>query len=434
MNSPTPKQTLRRTIASVVLVILVLVIGVQGFKALKAMAKPAEKGVSTPPLTRVDVLTLERQDYQEKLQGYGRVRALRQTVVSAEIQGLVRKISPSLEAGAHVEAGTVLVSIDDRDYRESLGRHQATLTQNESELERQKADIQSQETQLKISNQELELSMKELARRIQMKVNKVASADEVDRQRRATTAVELSKLRIENNVKLGTINVQRLESMMASTQLDIQRAERDIQRCTLTVPYAGVIESRVVQVGSRVTLGSELFRVVDPSVVEIPITLPATYYGDVPLGADVKLIGSDINEQTWSAKIERISPSVSAADRTFQVFVVVAETKTKKAPTPGAFLKAEILGALRTSVYVIPRTAFLDDLVLVLGKDQEDKKAIVEGLALTIDRILPDVALTSDARAEGRDVVLNNLERIASGSTVEVLTRKTGQIVGASAK
>lgn len=420
-----PNSTLRRILASGFLVILLLVIGVQGFQALKALAQDAEKGVNTPPLTRVDVLNLTLQDYRENLVGYGRARAIRQTVVSSEVQGLVRTLAPTLAAGGHVPSDQTLVTIDDRDYRETLGRHKATQSQNDAEHQRQLAEIVDLKTQLEVAESELSLSLKELDRRIRMQATNVASIDEVDRQRRATKNVELAKLRIESSIKLGQINVTRIEAMMAATRLDIQRAERDIARCQLSAPYAGVIESRAVQIGTRISVGSELYRILDPGIIEIPVTLPATYYRDVELGAEVKLTGGDLNQDSWTAKIERISPSVSATDRTFQVFAVVLETKEKKAPTPGAFLKAKILGALRKDVYVIPRTAFLEEFILVLAPGQDDQRAIVEGLKLRIDRLLPDYALTRDPRAKNRDVVLNSLERIASGSKVEVLRRKT---------
>ena len=71
-------------------------------------------------------MTLKTIDYQEEFSGYGRVRALLDTVVSSEVQGVVVEVSPDLEAGSAIKKGTVLIKIDDRDYQEALGRHKAT--------------------------------------------------------------------------------------------------------------------------------------------------------------------------------------------------------------------------------------------------------------------------------------------------------------------
>ncbi len=416
----THSSTWVRALKSVILVVVLLLVGILGFKRLKALSTPAEKGDLSPPLTQVHVLKLVPQDYQETLSGYGRVRAMLQTVVSAEIQGVVQDVSPQLEIGAHVEKGTVLVRIGDADYQEAKGRHLASLEQNTIELSRQNAEIKSLEDQQRVSKREFKLSSDELARRIQMFENNVTSMDEVDRQRRATTTVELSTLRIENNLRLARINAKRLESIMKSTRLDISRAQRDIDRCVLKAPFTGVIESKSVQPGIRIAAGTELFRVVDPHRVEVPIALPASSFGDVKVGAEVKLTRTNRPGCSWRAQVTRVSPALQVEDRTYHVFIVIEETEDSSAPPLGAFLIAKIKGPIRKDVLVLPRTSFLDGGVLALAPGHGEKSVKVEELKVKIDHLLPDVILSRDPEARGREVILDNLEQIAAGSLVEV--------------
>ncbi len=414
-----------RIVISVFLFIILLALGIAGLLKLKSLSKPAERGAMAPPLTRVDVLRLKKQDYREILRGYGRCRAMLRTVVSSEVQGVVLKVAPELEAGARVRKGVVLVEIDESDYRETLARKQATLEQNQAQLKHQESDILSLETQLAVARAELELSLAELERRIQMYKNDVASPDEVDRQRRATKAVELAALKIENALHLGRITTTQISSTMKSTLVDIKRAERDMARCQLRAPYDGVIESRLVQPGALMAPGTELFRILDPNRVEVPVALPASAFGDVQVGAEVKVETTNDSRSSWSTTIARIAPQLQVDDRTFQVFVVIEATAEKAAPPPGAFLRATIEGPLRRGVFVLPRTAFLDDEVLVLKEGHAGRSAQVEGLRLKIDQFLPDVALSKDPHAEGREIVLDNLEQIASGSEVEILNVRT---------
>ena len=141
---------------------------------------------------------------------------------------------------------------------------------NLAEEKRQIADVKGLEDQLRVAKRELEISRSELERRIEMRKNNVGSPDEVDRQQRATKSVELNMLRIENNLKLGKINKSRISSQIKSTRIDIKRAERDIERCTLIAPFSGVVESRKAQLGARVAPGAELYRLVDTSKSKCP--------------------------------------------------------------------------------------------------------------------------------------------------------------------
>ena len=90
MASAPTLSVMRRTITSVVVVALLLVGGVQVFKKLAGMRKESEKraGSRLPELVRT--ATAAREDYREQLTAYGRARALRRTVRSAEVGGRVR--------------------------------------------------------------------------------------------------------------------------------------------------------------------------------------------------------------------------------------------------------------------------------------------------------------------------------------------------------
>lgn len=167
----------------------------------------------------------------------------------------------------------------------------------------------------------------------------------------------------------------RSQSSVASASAQLQQAQLDLERTRISVPYAGRIREKQVDVGQYVSPGTELARVFAIDYVEIRLPLsnrqleyvevPEIYRGETPnqssLGPGVTLKArSGRREYRWQGHIDRAEGSFDLSSR--QLFVVAqVDNPYKKAADGkpplkiGQFVEAEIAGRLLRNVIVIPR-------------------------------------------------------------------------------
>ncbi|MCB9832701.1 MAG: HlyD family efflux transporter periplasmic adaptor subunit [Planctomycetes bacterium] len=414
-------EFLVRTIFSVVAVLVALALGAAGFRMLAKLKQGPARELEPPPLVRVGSEFLRRQDYQEEIAGYGRVRALRELEVAAEVQGVVVAISPALEGGATIAAGDTLLRIDDFDYRRAEERLRAQKLQLERDVDLKEGNATGLAQQLEVARREFELAVAEARRTEELRAKLTAADRDVDSANRAAAAAERVVVKFENDLALARIEVDRARASLAAVVADLGRAERDLARCEIIAPWPAIVVDRAITLGSRVAAGTRLCRLVDPSRVEVAIALPASYKDSVAPGSAVSLRRPD-RAETRAASVTRVAPEIDPTERSFLVYVEL-DAEQGPIPAPGDFLAARVTGPRHRDVYVIPRTAFLGDELFVLKRVAErGDEARVEARRIELERILPDVALSRDPAAEGLEFVTDNLEQIASGSRVAIRT------------
>jgi multidrug resistance efflux pump len=382
---------------------------------LAAQKKPPAKATEIELRTAVRVEAVHRGAYREKLVGYGRARALRRTAVAAEVAGLVTRIAKQLDAGATVKAGEELVWLDDRDSRNRVVTIDAQLSKNTADAERFTVDATNTQRQLELATEELGVAERELDRVTTLVKRGVATSSAQDAERLRVTQRRTVILRLEGD--LARNRTQRASNTADRRVLAASREQAitELERCVVRAPYAGHIEARHVQSGARVAPGVVLFELVDRSRVEIPVPLPASRYGDVSVGATARIRMPAGEKRQWSGTVARISPTVSARERTFLVYV---ESTGESAVPPGAFVVAEIDGRQYEDVIVIPRTAFVNGGVFVATD------GIARRRTPKVKREFPSVILCSEGIEDGEEIIVTNLEEVADGARVE--TRKNG--------
>ncbi len=414
------------------LALLFLMAGVMAFSRLAAMREAPDRAIHPAPVTVVRTVVLERGPFRESLSGYGRARALRRTVVSSRVDGVVEWISPQLEAGTLVEAGAELVRLERRDLEQALERAESDLGRSIAVRAQHVVEEEGLKLRLAVSKAELETSQDELARSEALAGDDTISARERDAQRRATNLLERQTMDLETR-RLGmTPMLEADEAVVRWNRTVVDQARTDLARTTIAAPYQGRVEERLAELGARVVPGTDLFRVVDASRVELAIQLPASRFGDVVAGARAHVRLTDVGPVAWEGCVARVGAVVDEQDSTFAAYLVIEHDPERPAVPPGAFALATVDGRRHDDVIPIPRIAFLGDLIYVAepgsaadpGQTDEDGARPVSFVARSrrpvIVRELPDVALATSGVAAGDLVIVSNLERLGEGSRVTV--------------
>jgi RND family efflux transporter MFP subunit len=172
----------------------------------------------------VEVAAAEYGSFRPTITAMGAVRPEREIMLSPRVGGEIVALSASFTPGGFVEQGEVLLQIDPADY-------ETALLQRRSELRQASADL------------DLELGRQELARQ-----------DYEDLKGTISSEYETLVLR---EPQLNTARA-RVEAAQAA----VRRAELDLERTRIRAPFAAHILSREANVGSQVSPGESLGRLV----------------------------------------------------------------------------------------------------------------------------------------------------------------------------
>lgn len=434
MPSPdTAPHLLLRVVLSTVLATLLLAAGGMAFMSLKALKRPPARSTAPAPRPAVQVAAVHFGPYQERLTGYGRARALRETRVAAEVTGVISWIAEELEPGAAVAAGAELVRLDPGDLDSAVARAEADRDQARARVQQTTVDRDGIQKRLAVAREELKTSRDELARSEALVGDDIVSQNEVDQLRRASRLLERTVLDLEAQELGAGPRIDRDRADLKRAEAVLEQARRDRERAVIRAPYAGRVAARAAQLGARVSPGVELFTILDPTRVEVPVALPASRFAEVKAGSRAELRLEEGGEVHWTGVVARVAPLVQDAQRTFDAFLVVESRDFESVISPGAFVVATVDGRLHEDVAAVPRVAFVGEQVFVaepsLGEAGEGE---ARARAPAVVRWLPDVALIRGGLEEGARVIVTNLERIADSSLIRIGGAADGGAAGAA--
>jgi RND family efflux transporter MFP subunit len=141
--------------------------------------------------------------------------------------------------------------------------------------------------------------------------------------------------RMDTLVKAGAIAARELdvarnqvasaEAMVADAKARVASAERDLRDAILNAPIGGIVSNRAVNAGDVVSVGTELFTIIDPSSMRLEASVPSDDLSTLKIGAtvDFEVRGYD---QKLQGRIERIAPQADAATRQVPIYVAIPNT------------------------------------------------------------------------------------------------------------
>jgi RND family efflux transporter MFP subunit len=275
----------------------------------------------------VNVGKVETAPVREEILITGSLKPKEQVDVTAKATGRVEKLP--VQVGDTVKRGDLVAELEDAELQQQIKRAmaargvvQATMAQRRAELAKAEADLKRSETLLTdglISNQDHE------ARRTSLQV--------------VQAQLELAR-------------AQDQQAVADITELQIQLAQRRIY-----APMDSHVAQRFVDIGALVSPSTPIVRLVNLSTMVTMANVPEREVAKIRVGAPAKVNVDAFGEQTFSARVSRVSPVLDAATRSALVEVEI--------PNAQAHLKAEMfarvtldLSSTRMAV-VIPREALV---------------------------------------------------------------------------
>jgi RND family efflux transporter MFP subunit len=233
-GSARPRPGLRRTL----LICLALVIAGAAALWLIFNTEPEAKRESAVRETAmlVEVIEVEAGDFRPQIRALGTVKPAREVVLRPRVGGEVVELAPEFVPGGEVASGDLLLRIDDADYRIMLERRESELQQAVAKLE-------------------IEHGRQVIAERDYRQLNK----DLVPENRALV---------------LREPQLRSAEAEVRAARAAVEQARLDLDRSAVRAPFHAQILSREVNVGSQVSPGVPLARLVGMDTYWVETTIP----------------------------------------------------------------------------------------------------------------------------------------------------------------
>ncbi|MCF6263640.1 MAG: efflux RND transporter periplasmic adaptor subunit [Xanthomonadales bacterium] len=387
-------------ILKISLPLLVLVISVVVVKTLVAAKPPPEKKEEDQRLVSLFVDEVYSEVVTISVKSQGEVSPKVEIDLIPQVSGRVVAVSAAFAEGAEFNPHTVLVKIDDTDYKLAVIRAQAQVAEAQVNVERELA-------------------------------NAKIKTDEWARKRNASkpTAFALNKPQV-----LGA------KARLRSAQADLRAANLSVARTAIKVPFQGHVRSKNIGIGQYVTAGMVLGRVFSTDTVEIrlPLTdsqmaelnLPMGFMADANKLAPIVQFRARVGNQdkVWQGKIVRTNAAVDQQTRIIYATAEVADPYGSGANggaplAVGMFVSAEIEGVHSRDALVIPRLGLRKADQVYLINDGRLEIRTVEVISTSADWVY----LASGVEV-GDKVVTSTIPSVIDGMKVIALNREPLEI------
>jgi len=261
--------------------------------------KPEEDAVP------VEAITIQAGDVSSSLLYSATIETEEEVDVFPQLSGIIEKIH--VEEGDLVKKGSVLLHLDDDEYRLAAEKAKVNYEQASSDYKRSK----------------------------QIFEKKLISDNEYE-----TSRFTMEKAKIE-----------------------WEQAELTLERCKIKAPIPGVIADRMIKPGDRILTSMPLFHIVNQDRMIATVHIPAKDARLCEKGQRVIVTSDVLGKKKFEGWIKRQSPVIDAQSGTMKVTVgIKPHQRELKA---GMFVSVYIITGTHNNVPLVPKNAIVYD-----GEDQ----------------------------------------------------------------
>lgn len=262
-------------------------------KPVGAAAAPA-KPPKAPRAANVGVDAVRIVDVDQTVPVIGRFVTRNSGNIAARISGPVERVH--VQVGDHVNAGDVLVELDDKRFVLAIARWKALIEIDAAAVRTAEADIAIKQVQF-------------------------------DRQERLRGSSAYSGARLEDSraeLARAKSELAQKKAFVVRAQADLAIAEADLADTRIRAPYSGTVIVRHAQPGAYLVAGGPVVTLLDDTALEIEADVPSTRVEGLKPG---RALTARMGGKTLPVEVRSVIPDENPATRTRAVrFIMTAET------------------------------------------------------------------------------------------------------------
>lgn len=352
----------------VMLVLMTILIAGLGFVKVRQFQAMAEQfAAMQPPPEAVTTIVAADEQWPSTLSAIGTVAAVQGVTVSADLPGVIDKIS--FDSGKTVREGDVLVQLDTRQ---------------------EQAQLAAAEAQLQLA--------------------------------------ELNFKRMEGLVQQDAVSRAEYDQAAAAhKQADarVREIRATIARKTIRAPFPGVLGIRQVNLGQYLTGGDPIVPLQSLNPIYVNFGVPQQSAAEMRPGRTVQITAADLNNAHFKGRVSAVDSVVDETTRNVQVQATLANPGGRL--RPGMFVQAEVtLGAPQKAI-TLPASAInyapYGDSVFIVTDMKSPQGQTYRGVRQQVVKLGPSrgdqVAVVSGLKP-GEEVVTSGVFKLRNGAAVQV--------------
>jgi RND family efflux transporter MFP subunit len=325
-------------------------------------ADVAEDATRPVVVSRVTVSTVE-----ERIEGSGELKARDRAQIASESEGVVTRLS--VDEGDRVEVGAELVAVDPEKRALAVANVRA------------------------------------------MHRDALAALAEAEREAKRVRSLHEQGIAADAALDRAETGLTRARARVEATQAELGVAERALADASVTAPFGGWIARRDVSRGEYVRPGQPLFELVALDPIEVEFSVAERDSARVSIGQKVAVQVAPYPDETFTAEVTVISPTLDPRTRTLRVQARMENPDGRL--RPGLFARTDLGVAKREGALLVPAEAVLQradgEVVFVALADGTAKRVpvktglqragqveVVEGLAADAEVIVRGQAALVD--------------------------------------
>lgn len=387
----------------------------------KANVRSEETAATTPVAVEVTTAAAISRELPRFFEATGSLAGDQQTDVAPSIAGKV--VAIGVELGSYVKVGQMIVRLDDVDLKLRVAQAQAQVDQAKAALRQAEEKVGVRPGQNFDPNRVPDVASArvayELADKNLRRAEKLIETGDVARsfydeqkarrdQLKEQYEVALSKARQD----FAAVATARANVSNAVSQLDL--AKRSLSYVLVYSPINGYVSERTADLGEYVSPTTKVATVVRIDPLRIRIDIPEQAIPEVQLGQSVSVTTSAWPDKSFSGKIARISPNVTAASRTM---TVEAEIENSSGVLkPGQFVTVRILQPRPEPAVLVPVRAVKTEAGvsrLFVIKDGHAQQRLVQ-----VGQTEGDLIEIKSGVASDEQVATSNVDQLSDGIVV----------------
>lgn len=356
------------------------------------------------PSIAVEIEALKAQTFDVWVDSYGTVESLTRTQLVSDVNGRVMSVSSNIRAGKYFTKGEVLATLDDRDFKVEVNIAASAVADAELAYLQEVAEAE-------FAAQEWNKAPEtEAARKLALREPQLAAAK---------ASLEAAKARLD-------------------------QARLNLERTRIIAPFNGKVLNQMIDVGQVVGPTQAIAEIYSTDAVEVrlPIKMADLHHLTLPEDSEASerprvLLESDLGNQTWQWQAEVVRTEGAFDPATRMLFVVArvidpfVNTTERPAIRIGQFVRAKLQGNQYDDVFVIPRRAVSQDLLVSIAVDGvlqkrrisplwTDSNSVVVSARPALSDNISSLALNNDALSASLNQPLLATDKIILTPTANV--------------
>jgi len=311
-----------------------------------------------------------------EVMGTGTLEARVKSTISPKISGRIERLL--VDQGDRVEAGQVLVRLDDADLKQQVAIARANLSAAQAALDRLQADEAQARAVLQQARQNYERVEK-------LVTQKVATADEHDKATEALRVAEAGQARARAALEEG-------RRQQAAAEKTLAYREALLADAVIRAPFAGLVVRRFRDPGDIVVPGSPVLTLISLEEIWVSAWVDESEMARLRVGQPARIVFRSEPQAHYEGQVARLGRE---ADRETREFIV--DVRAMRLPVNWAV-------GQRAEVYI--------------QTDRKPAALVLPGRFVVWRDGQPGVYLRTVDRAEWRPITIG----LQSGERVEVVS------------